>query len=122
MGVGERIKEERLRLGLTQTGLVDQVGSTVQSLRSYESERSKPDAAYLQELSRVGMDVYYVLVGRKEDEPSRVMLEPDERALVKGYQSLNDESKSHLLGVLDALALKAVNKGENKSVRKKPTE
>lgn len=120
--IGYRIKEERLRIGLTQEQLVKQTDVTVQSQRRYESDQRKPDTNYLQALASLGMDVYYILLGRREDEPSRMTVQPDERALINAYQSLDDEGKRSLRGVADAMSLKTLNEGNNKSVRKKPKE
>lgn len=62
---GERLKAERERLGLSQTALaqVGGVGKTTQI--NYEKDARSPDASYLSALDGAGVDVQYVLTGRR---------------------------------------------------------
>lgn len=117
-----RFAAERKRLKLSQAEMGKAINKTREMVGRYERGDSMPSADALSALSNIGMDIYYILVGRKEDEPSRMTVQPDERALIESYQSLDDEGKQNLRGVADAMALKAVNEGKNKSVRKKPTD
>nr|WP_255698560.1 S24 family peptidase [Halomonas desiderata] len=66
MTIGERLKAERERLGLSQTALaqVGGVGKTTQI--NYEKGARSPDAAYLSALDGAGVDVQFVLTGRRE--------------------------------------------------------
>lgn len=63
--LGARLKAERQRLGMSQTGIakIGGVGKTTQI--NYETGRSNPDTAYLQAVAAAGVDVNYVLTGEK---------------------------------------------------------
>lgn len=63
--IGDRLKEERVRLGLSQTdlGAIGGVGKTTQI--NYEKGERSPDAAYLSAAAAHGLDVLYVLTGKK---------------------------------------------------------
>ncbi|MCP1605739.1 helix-turn-helix domain-containing protein [Pseudomonas citronellolis] len=62
--IGDRLKEERVRLGLSQTdlGAVGGVGKTTQI--NYEKGERSPDATYLSAAAQRGVDVLYVLTGK----------------------------------------------------------
>lgn len=59
--VGDRLREERERLGLTQ----DALGVTSKTQRLYENGERSPDAAYLKNFSQLGADVLYILNGQR---------------------------------------------------------
>ena len=61
--IGERLKEERKRLGLTQPGLAEIAGAAKRTVIDWEKGVSSPTAAQLEALSRVGMDVLFVVTG-----------------------------------------------------------
>ena len=47
MGIGERLKEERERIGLSQTEFAAKAGASKNSQYNYEKGERSPDAAYL---------------------------------------------------------------------------
>jgi len=57
-----RIREERERLGLTQS----QLGVASKTQRLYENGERSPDADYLFNFSALGADVLYIITGRRE--------------------------------------------------------
>ena len=63
MTIGDRLKEERSRLGLSQTdlGAAGGVGKTTQI--NYEKGTGSPDAKYLSALAALGIDILYVVTG-----------------------------------------------------------
>lgn len=66
--IPERLRAERLRLRLTQTGMADLLGIPTVTLRSYESGRSEPPASFLLRLIRAGVDAHYVVLGEPATE------------------------------------------------------
>ncbi|KAF3999044.1 helix-turn-helix domain-containing protein [Glaciimonas immobilis] len=67
MGIGLRLKEERERLGMSQTefaALCD-VGRKTQF--NYESDERSPDANYLAAIAQSGADIGYIVTGRHSD-------------------------------------------------------
>ncbi|MFI2817676.1 XRE family transcriptional regulator [Vreelandella piezotolerans] len=63
--IGGRLREERERLGLTQTELGDKAGITKNTQRLYETDQRSPKADYLQALHQAGVDTHYVLTGER---------------------------------------------------------
>jgi transcriptional regulator with XRE-family HTH domain len=61
--VGNRIREERKRLGLSQDAFAKIVGVHRRTQINYESGEREPDTAYLEAISKAGIDVSYVLTG-----------------------------------------------------------
>lgn len=62
---GERIREGRLSLGLTQEAFAKQLGVHRKTQGNYESGAREPDAAYLAAASKAGVDIGYVLRGER---------------------------------------------------------
>jgi phage repressor protein C with HTH and peptisase S24 domain/DNA-binding XRE family transcriptional regulator len=63
--IGERLREERQRLGLSQTALAATASVGKHSQINYESDRNAPDANYLTAAAKQGVDIYYVLTGQR---------------------------------------------------------
>lgn len=97
--VGDRLKEERERLGLSQAALGETCGVQKRTQINYEKGERAPDALYLAAFDRVGGDVMYVLTGRKT---APALLPPDEAMLLDRYRAspreLRDASLRVLLG------------------------
>ncbi|MFJ4288738.1 helix-turn-helix domain-containing protein [Cupriavidus sp. NPDC089707] len=63
--VGERLKAERLRLGLTQAAFGEALGVAKNVQSRYERGDRSPDPVYLAAIARSGVDVLYVLTGKR---------------------------------------------------------
>ncbi|KQZ94549.1 helix-turn-helix domain-containing protein [Pseudomonas sp. Root562] len=103
MTIGERLKEERSRLGLSQTdlGAAGGVGKTTQI--NYEKDERSPDARYLAAVKPLGVDVYYVLAG--EHFPvSPDQLSPYELEVLSYLKELTDYDKETLRRMAHAMA------------------
>ncbi|EHN5173280.1 helix-turn-helix domain-containing protein [Salmonella enterica] len=61
--IGDRLREERERLGLSQDGLAAAASITRKTLYNYENGVRSPDAEALGAWNELGMDVYYVVTG-----------------------------------------------------------
>lgn len=82
--LGERLKEERERLGLTQPDFADVASAKKRTLIDWEKGVSSPTAVQLSALSSIGVDVLYVLTGqRMNHQPA---LNPKEAALLDNYR------------------------------------
>lgn len=67
--VGERIKNLRQQLGLTQAELADKVGFTSQTVSNWESGSREPDIEALVKLSSLfNVSLDFLLSGKKEEE------------------------------------------------------
>ncbi|MDD5328789.1 MAG: helix-turn-helix transcriptional regulator [Sulfuricella sp.] len=71
--IGNRIREERKRLGLSQDAFAKQVGVHRRSQINYESGDREPDTTYLESISRVGVDVGFVLTGESSELSRRAL-------------------------------------------------
>lgn len=67
-GIGERLRAERERLGLTQQGLAEKLKVQRQALVLYEAGERTPTADKLADLDRAGGDVNFVVTGRRSGE------------------------------------------------------
>jgi len=68
MDFGTRLREERKRLSLTQTALGAVGGVRVQAQLLYEQGKRKPDIDYLSAIAAAGVDVLYVITGRRNNQ------------------------------------------------------
>ncbi|PFH10979.1 hypothetical protein BCF11_3417 [Collimonas sp. PA-H2] len=97
---GERLKEERTRLGLTQEALGAVGGVKKLSQFTYEQDQRFPDAGYLIALAAIGVDVQYVMLGK----PSVQTLTDEENELLSGFRKLDLRGKVNLLGMVDVVS------------------
>ncbi|BAN99791.1 hypothetical protein E05_50250 [Plautia stali symbiont] len=77
-GVGDRLKSERLRLGLSQESFAEQCGVKKLTQYNYEKSERHPDAAYLVSAKALGVDVNYLITGERSDEASALDVVRDE--------------------------------------------
>lgn len=105
MAIGERIAEERKRLGLSQAAFADLVGVSFSSQRRYENDSRSPDTGYLGSLRKHGIDVEYVISGRAKYIGSydHDFLAEFGLAIAKLYQISPDELNSLVKAVEAAM-------------------
>ena len=100
--VGERLREERTRLGLTQQELGAACGVHRRAVVNYESDENYPGGAFLGAALRAGMDVHYVLSGSRN-----AALATDELGLLAAWRRANAQVRqmvSVMLSGMDDLA------------------
>ncbi|GLX14765.1 transcriptional regulator [Pseudomonas straminea] len=102
-GVGERLREERERLGQNQTDFGQAAGVSRGTQKAYELGSSSPDIRYLSGLQALGVDVTYVLTGLREAAEVGD-LSPDESHLLADYRRLSDAQRTHTSHMVNALA------------------
>ena len=64
--IGDRLREERLRLGLSQAALGEKLGITSKTQVRYEAGDRSPDGEYLASIGALGADVLYVITGQHQ--------------------------------------------------------
>lgn len=64
MTLGDRLKEEREKLGMSQSTFGELAGVTKASQINYEKGVRHPDTSYLLALAKSGVDVCYLLTGK----------------------------------------------------------
>lgn len=63
--IGQRLREERERLKLSQEGLGEKLGVDRKVIRNYEGDKTSPRADQLATLMALGADVLYIISGQK---------------------------------------------------------
>lgn len=101
--VGDRLREERDRVGLNQVdfGALGGVGKGAQF--NYEKNERSPDADYLRAIAAHGVDVMYVLTGVRAAHAAQP-LTADQAAVLDRYGQVSDEGKAAVRMVIEAMA------------------
>ncbi|MFA8392099.1 helix-turn-helix domain-containing protein [Burkholderia ubonensis] len=94
MSIGNRLKEERMRIGLSQAEFAALGGLGKQAQLNYESGTRSPDANYLAALMKVGVDVLYVIGGSRADPAS---MPEEEQDLLREFRQLDSRAKAAVL-------------------------
>lgn len=102
-GTGERLREERDRLGLNQTDFGTAAGVSRGTQKAYELGNSSPDVRYLMAVQDMGVDVNYVLTGSRVSTDAD-SLTPDEASLLEHYRQLPEADRTHTQRTVTALA------------------
>lgn len=91
MGIGERLREERQRLGLAQAEFGTKCGVSKTSQFNYESGERSPDAAYFHLADQLGVDTHYVITGKKAQAANDdfVVIPRHDVAASAGHGALN---------------------------------
>ncbi len=108
MTIGDRLREERERLNLTQPSIALAGETTKQTQHAYESNRTPPKASYLAKVASLGVDVAYVVTGVRLENSATTPIELSylricrRLANVEGGQMAGNAA---LLGVLASYGL-----------------
>ena len=97
---GERLREERVRLGLTQDAFGAVGGVKKLAQISYEQDKRYPDVGYMTALAAIGVDVGYVMLAK----PSVEALSQDENELLASYRGLDVRGKAGVLGMIEGMS------------------
>lgn len=108
---GERLREERKRLILTQDEIAERLGITKQSQGLYERGQRTPNAEYLIGLFELGGDPAYVLTGTRTP-PAAAALTQQQAELIEHFTQLTSEQQLFIVQTVAALA--AANKEKSK--------
>lgn len=98
MSIGERLKEERIRLGLSQAALGEIGGVRKQAQLNYEKGERNPDSAYLSAIAKFGADIQFIVTGVRSAE----ILSPDEKELINLFRQAPLAVKAASLAALNA--------------------
>lgn len=94
MSIGSRLREERERIGLNQAQLGAVAGVQKQSQLKYENEFTFPNANYLVAVSKIGIDVSYVLFGTRANNA----LTAEEEQLLTTFRAAPPAVRQFMLG------------------------
>lgn len=96
MAIGERLREERKKLKMTQAVFAQVGGIGLSALKMYEGNERDPGALFLAALGKAGVDVQYVITGVR----SNSTLAPDEQVLLDGYRALDVATRRRMLAFM----------------------
>lgn len=105
--VGERLREERERLGLNQTEFGVLLGVSRGTQKNYELGASSLDLRYVTSLEERGVDAAYVLTGRRST-PLGQLFSAAEEELIYQFRTITDEDQKAIRRFLEAMAADAV--------------
>ncbi|PAU86312.1 hypothetical protein CK507_15835 [Pseudomonas sp. WN033] len=108
---GERLKAERERLRYTQPEFAEMVGASKRTQIGWEQGRSTPDANALAVWLEEGVDVGFLLTGKRTAAGSARDLPPDEQVLLEAYRALSATKRKAVLTDI-------LNGGKSRSVPK----
>lgn len=97
MTIGHRLKEERQRLGLSQTDFSALAGASKGAQLKWEKDDAFPNAQALAAFAEAGADVLFILTGRRQDRDSdtgsAAELQPLASQLKEGYDLASLEAE-----------------------------
>ncbi len=101
MSIAARIKEERERLGFSQSqfGAFVEVSKKTQ-IRWEQEDGAFPDVAQLSVWGGLGLDMLYVLTGQRSNASTATHLPPDEQLLLEAYRGMAAPARKVLLAEL----------------------
>lgn len=108
MSLGERIKERRQVLKVTQKDLAQSVGMTPQHISAIEQDKWAPSVTLLPKLAEeLGVTTDYLLSGKES-------LVTDTVPAIKADKSLTVKRKKLLIGLVEELQEPAISEGDSK--------
>ena len=113
MSISDRLREVRKERQLSQEAFGALGGVTKKTQTRYELEQAKPSGEYLEALAKSGLDVAYILVGKRDPK----LLGEDQRRLVDIWSGLDDEFRQTLMAYAMDLHIKAAQLGRNMRMR-----
>ncbi len=106
MVIGDRLKEERQRLGLNQSDFAAFAGVSKNSQLNYEKGERSPDAGYLAAIAEKGVDVLYVVTGKRTPTAADAIGEA-EADLLEHFRLLPEGEQGYTRTMIAALAERA---------------
>lgn len=103
MSLGERLKEERKRLGYNQSDFAELVGSSYKSQLRWEKDESSPSADALNIWASIGLDVLYVVTGKRNGDslfrPLIPKMSHEKQELIDAFDNMTPEQRRAILEV-----------------------
>ncbi|WP_093121337.1 helix-turn-helix domain-containing protein [Variovorax sp. OK605] len=103
LSIGARLREERERLGMSQTAFAEMGSVSLRAEQDWERGNSAPKADFLAVAASQGVDVLYVLTGQYTPVAGGT-LNAEKRALLDNYENADEEGRAAARRVLSSLA------------------
>ncbi|WP_333905817.1 helix-turn-helix transcriptional regulator [Delftia acidovorans] len=113
---GERLRQERERLGLSQADMAKLGGTKMRTFQDWERDVATVSAEFLARISAHGLDISFVLTGLRSFDPNAIQHERSEPTLAARLQqerqrlNLTEAELAHKAG-LDKQTLKHFESG-----------
>lgn len=98
--ISKRLAEERTRLGLSQTKMAELGDYSLGAYHNYETAKKLPDLKYLINAQERGLDLLYVIHGRRSSESGSEALQ----GLMRKIEQLSEKERAAITALVDALA------------------
>lgn len=85
MTIGNRLKEERERIAMTQPAFAEYANTTKKTQIDYEKDKTPPKGSYLAKVAELGVDVGYVITGLRAENVAHT---PTELAYLRNCRLL----------------------------------
>ena len=107
--VGRRVRLERLKAGLSQTALAEQIGVTFQQVQKYENGTNRVAPGRLSQIARIlnlPISSFFEIEAKDANQPSSaaILARPHVRRLVQAFDNLPDNLQAAVLNCVEALA------------------
>ena len=100
--IGNRIKERRKELKITQSQIQQETSISSGNLSCIENGKYLPSALALLELSKIlNCSVDWILTGQSSISDNLDLLDIREKELLNSFRKLSEEDKDELLGIID---------------------
>lgn len=99
MSIGDRLREERERLGYSQASFAALDSKSKRSQLDWEAGVAAPNAKYLEAIAEAGADVNYILTGRRvayPNAPQATVLTVREERLIDNYRHASEAGQKAL--------------------------
>ncbi len=97
---GDRLKQERSRLSLSQVEFAALGGVKQRAQFQYEKGMRRPNSDYLSALAASGVDIWYLLTGQKGAR----LESSEEQRIVAEFRQLDARRREALFALLEAFA------------------
>lgn len=96
--IGVRLRDERLRLDLSQLSFAEQCGISRSTLSAWEKGDQSPNGAAFALMAALGIDVLYVITGSRSGD-SESSLAQGERELLQAWRNGSPDGRAALEAV-----------------------
>ncbi|MNG64103.1 transcriptional repressor DicA [compost metagenome] len=102
--IAARLREERSKIGESQSSMAEKFGVSARTWGKYERGETMPDALTLSRLGgELGIDVAYVLTGQKTSNTVD-SISMEEQKLIENYRAMDEAARLNIQAVGDAFA------------------
>ncbi len=90
------LQKERKRLNLDRLYVADFVGTSPQTLSTYENDKAYPNFRILLKMAELGYDIQYVMTGKRDKNH----LTNEEKFLLEKFREADKRKQNMVLGML----------------------